>query len=134
MKKADMEKRILKAMKNPFMTMLGHPTGRLLLGRDGYDVDMKNIIEMAAKHHVILELNASPYRLDIDWRYMKMAKQQGVMIAINPDAHSTAGFSDLFYGIGTARKGWQEKGDILNTRTAKEVKKIFERMRDEKRG
>ncbi len=134
MKRADMEKRILKAMKNPFMTILGHPTGRLLLGRDGYDVDMKNIIEMAAGHHVLLELNASPYRLDIDWRYLKMAKQQGVMIAINPDAHSTAGLSDLFYGIGTARKGWQERGDILNTRTAKEVTKIFERMRNEKRG
>jgi len=133
MKRADMEKRILKAMKNPFMTMLGHPTGRLLLAREGYDVDMKNIIEMAAKHHVILELNASPFRLDIDWRYMKLAKQQGVMIAINPDAHSAAGLEDLFYGVGAARKGWQEKGDILNTRTAAEVKKIFERMRNEKR-
>src|SRR5271157_361886 len=133
MKRADMEKRILKAMKNPFMTMLGHPTGRLLLAREGYDVDMKNIIEMASKYQVILELNASPYRLDIDWRYMKMAKQQGVMVAINPDAHSTAGLEDLFYGIGAARKGWQEKGDILNTRTVKEVKKIFERLRNEKR-
>ena len=133
MKRADMEKRILKAMKTPYMTMLGHPTGRLLLAREGYDVDMKNIIEMAAEYHVILELNASPYRLDIDWRYMKMAKQQGVMIAINPDAHTTDGLEDLFYGIGTARKGWQEKGDILNTRTVKEVKKIFERLRNEKR-
>ncbi len=133
MRRSDMEKRILKAMENPYITMLGHPTGRLLLARDGYDVDMKSIIEMAAEHRVILELNASPYRLDIDWRYLKMAKQQGVMIAINPDAHSTTGFADLFYGIGTARKGWQEKGDILNTRAADEVKKIFERMRNEKR-
>jgi DNA polymerase (family X) len=133
MKRADIERRIMRAMENPFMTMLGHPTGRLLLARDGYDVDMKNIIEMAAKHHVILELNASPYRLDIDWRYMKLAKQRGVMVAINPDAHSTVGLSDLFYGIGTARKGWQEKSDVLNTRTADEVKNIFKRMRDEKR-
>jgi len=133
MTRADMETRILKAMKNPYLTMLGHPTGRLLLARDGYDVDMQNIVEMAAEHNVILELNASPYRLDIDWRYLKLAKQSGIMIAINPDAHSAAGLSDMFYGIGAARKGWQEKGDILNTRTAGEVKNIFGRMRDEKR-
>jgi DNA polymerase (family 10) len=133
MKKDAMEKRIVRAIKNPYTTMLGHPTGRLLLARDGYDVDMKIIVEMAAEHHVIIELNASPYRLDIDWRYLRMAKQHGVMIAINPDAHSTAGLADLFYGIGIARKGWQEKADILNTRTAREVKRVFERMRDEKR-
>jgi DNA polymerase (family X) len=133
MTRADMEMRILKAMKNPYLTMLGHPTGRLLLARDGYDVDMQNIVEMAVEHRVIVELNASPYRLDIDWRYLKLAKQSGVMIAINPDAHSAAGLSDMFYGISAARKGWQEKGDILNTRTAEEVKNIFRRIRDEKR-
>jgi DNA polymerase (family 10) len=133
MKKDAMEKRIVRAMKNPYTTMLGHPTGRLLLARDGYDVDMKNIVEMAALHHVIIELNAHPYRLDIDWRYLRMAKQHGITIAINPDAHSTTGLSDLFYGVGIARKGWQEKADILNTRTAREVRQVFERMRDEKR-
>ncbi len=133
MKKDAMEKRIMRAMENPFTTMLGHPTGRLLLARDGYDVDMKSIIEAAAAHHVIIELNASPYRLDIDWRYLRTAKQHGVMIAINPDAHTNTGLFDLFYGIGIARKGWQEKADILNTRTAREVKRVLDRVRNEKR-
>ena len=129
---ADMEKRIIRAMKHPCTTMLGHPTGRLLLARDGYRIDMRNIIEAAAAHHVILELNASPYRLDIDWRYLRMAKEHGVMIAINPDAHSASGLDDMYYGVNIARKGWQEKSDILNTRTAEEVKKIFGEMRHEK--
>lgn len=133
MKKDAMEKRIMRAMENPFTTMLGHPTGRLLLARDGYDVDMKSIIEAAAAHHVIIELNASPYRLDIDWRYLRTAKQHGVMIAINPDAHANTGLLDVFYGIGIARKGWQEKVDVLNTRTAQEVKRVLDRMRNEKR-
>lgn len=133
MRQADMEARVLKAMENPYTTMLGHPTGRLLLARDGYDIDMKRIVEAAAKQDVILELNASPYRLDIDWRYMRMAKEHGVLISINPDAHSIAGLHDVSYGVGIARKGWQEKGDVLNTRTAAEVRKLLEAMRNGKR-
>ncbi|MEI6153999.1 MAG: histidinol-phosphatase, partial [Deltaproteobacteria bacterium] len=124
-KKADQEKRILRALENPYTTMLGHPTGRLLLSRDGYDIDMRTIIDAAAEYNVIIELNASPYRFDIDWRYMKYAKENGVMISINPDAHSTGGLAEISYGIGIARKGWQEKKDILNTRTASEIKDIF---------
>jgi DNA polymerase (family X) len=131
---ADMEKRIIRAMENPCTTMLGHPTGRLLLAREGYRIDMRNIIEAAATHHVIIELNASPYRLDIDWRHLRIAKQRGVMIAVNPDAHSASGLDDMYYGLDMARKGWQEKRDILNTRTVEEVKKIFGEMRHEKRG
>ncbi|MCX5816298.1 MAG: DNA polymerase/3'-5' exonuclease PolX [Proteobacteria bacterium] len=125
LKRADQEKRILRALENPYTTMLGHPTGRLLLSRDGYDVDMRTIIDGAAEYNVIIELNASPYRFDIDWRYMKYTKEKGVMISINPDAHATGGLAEIFYGIGIARKGWQEKKDILNTRTASEIKDIF---------
>jgi DNA polymerase (family X) len=119
------EKRILRAMENPYTTMLGHPTGRLLLSRDGYAVDMRNIIDGAAKYNVIIELNASPYRLDIDWRYLKHAKEKGVMISINPDAHAISGLYEIVYGVGIARKGWQEKTDVLNTHTAAEIMNIF---------
>ena len=133
MKKDDMEKRILKAMENPFTTMLGHPTGRLLLSRDGYQVDMMNIIDGAAQNHVILELNASPYRLDIDWRYLKYAKEKGVMISINPDAHAIAGLGDVFYGVNIARKGWQENKDVLNTKDVNDIKDTFKKIRNAKR-
>jgi DNA polymerase (family 10) len=121
--------RVVRAMENPHMTMLGHPTGRLLLSREGYDIDMKTVIDEAAKRHVILELNASPYRFDIDWRHLPYAKMRGVMISINPDAHNSAGIAEVFYGVGIARKGWQEKKDILNTRTTDEVEQVFQRRR-----
>jgi len=133
MKKDDMEERILKAMKNPYTTILGHPTGRLLLPRDGYQVDMMRIIDCAAQNHVILELNASPYRLDIDWRYLKYAKDKGVMISINPDAHAVAGLEEVFFGVNIARKGWQESKDILNTRDVNDIKEIFTKIRNAKR-
>ena len=125
MKQDEMEKRILKAMENPNTIMLGHPTGRLLLSRDGYNVDMRNIIDAAALNHVILELNASRYRLDIDWRHLKYAKEKGVMVSINPDAHSLAGMADMRYGVGIARKGWLECKDILNTRGVNDIKDTF---------
>jgi len=129
LKRDDQMKRILKALENPYTTMLGHPTGRLLLSRDGYDIDMRTIIDAAVEYDVIVELNSSPYRLDIDWRYLRYAKEKGVMISINPDAHSAGGLAEVFYGIGIARKGWQEKKDILNTRTAAEIKDIFKNKR-----
>lgn len=123
------EKRIFRAMENPYTTMIGHPTGRLLLSRDGYAVDMRNVIDGAAKHNVIIELNASPYRLDIDWRHLRYAKEKGVMISINPDAHAAAGLYEIVYGVGIARKGWQENKDVLNTRTAAGIMDIFENKR-----
>jgi len=129
LKKDDQMKRILKAIENPYTNMLGHPTGRLLLSRDGYDVDMRTIIDAAAEYNVIIELNASPYRLDIDWRHLRYAKEKGVLISINPDAHSAGGLIEVLYGIGIARKGWQEKKDILNTRTILEIKDIFKNKR-----
>jgi DNA polymerase (family 10) len=129
LKKDEQEGRIIKAMNNTYMTILGHPTGRLLLSREGYDIDMRTIIDVAAQTGTIIELNASPYRLDIDWRYMKHAKEKGVMISINPDAHAATGLAEIFYGIGIARKGWQEKKDILNTRTTAEITEILRRRK-----
>jgi DNA polymerase (family 10) len=129
LKKDEQEARIVKAMESPYVTILGHPTGRLLLSREGYDIDMRTIIDTAARTNTIIELNASPYRLDIDWRYMKYAKEKGVMISINPDAHAAAGLAEIFYGIGIARKGWQEKKDILNTRTTAEISEILRRRK-----
>jgi DNA polymerase (family X) len=129
LKRDDQQARIIKAMQNPYMTILGHPTGRLLLSRDGYDIDMRTIIDAAAQTGTIIELNASPFRLDIDWRYMKYAKEKAVMISINPDAHTADGLAEMFYGIGIARKGWQEKEDILNTRTAAEIIELFKRRK-----
>ncbi len=133
MKQEDMEKRIIRAIENPYTTILGHPTGRLLLSRDGYPIDMKKIIDACSQHNVIIELNASPYRLDIDWRYLKYAKEKGVMISINPDAHSADGFSDILYGVGMARKGWQEKKDILNAKNLNDIKDTLLALKKQKR-
>jgi len=133
MSRADMEARIIRAMDNPYTTILGHPTGRLLLARDGYQVDMGRIIEAAAARRVMIELNASPYRLDIDWRHLSAAKAQGVMIAIDPDAHSTGGLGELFYGVGIARKGWLEASDVVNTRGLQEIRDLFLEVRHGKK-
>jgi DNA polymerase (family 10) len=90
---------------------------------------MRTIIDAAARTGTIIELNASPYRLDIDWRYMKYAKEKGVMISINPDAHVAAGLAEIFYGVGIARKGWQEKKDILNTQDVNGIKETFKKLK-----
>ncbi len=94
---------------------------------------MRTIIDAAAEHKVVIELNASPYRLDIDWRYMKQAKEKGVKIAINPDAHSAKGLAELVYGLGIARKGWLEPGDVLNSKNSVELREFFRRVKNEKR-
>jgi DNA polymerase (family 10) len=113
--------RILKAMENPYVTILGHPTGRLLLSREGYPVDMKKIIDQAAETGIAIELNANPHRLDIDWRLLPYTKEKGVKISINPDAHQTEGIDDIKFGIYIARKGWLEPSNILNCSTAEEL-------------
>jgi DNA polymerase (family 10) len=112
---AEMTARIIKAMENPYVTMLGHLTGRLLLSRDAYAVDHAAIIEAAARTGTIIELNANPRRLDMDWRWWPAAKARGVKCAINPDAHHTTHLQFLHFGIGTARKGWLTRGDVVNT-------------------
>jgi DNA polymerase (family 10) len=120
-------------MKNPYVTMLGHPTGRLLLSREGYPLRMHRVIEAAAEFGVVIELNAHPSRLDLDWRLGPYAKEKGVQISINPDAHSTEGIGDVVYGVGAARKGWFTKEEVLNTRSAAEVRKALGRRRAQDR-
>ena len=111
---AEMTKRIVHAMRNPHVTMLAHPTGRLLLRRDPYSVDIPAIIEAAAGTGTWLELNAAPKRLDLDWRWWPLAKEKGVKCAINPDAHGVERLQDLWFGVGAARKGWLTKQDVMN--------------------
>ncbi|MDD5643911.1 MAG: DNA polymerase/3'-5' exonuclease PolX [bacterium] len=129
MSKEDMTERIIKAVKNPYTTMIGHLTGRLLLTREGYEVDMERIIDACALEGKSIELNSHPQRLDIDWRFCGLAKERGVLISVNPDAHDVAGLDDIKYGVGVARKGWLEKKDVLNTRSAGEIKKFFDNIR-----
>jgi DNA polymerase (family 10) len=109
-----MTKRIIRAIENPHVTMLGHLTGRLLLQRPGYAVNVPAVIDAAAATGTIIEINASPWRLDMDWRWWKLAKEKGVKTSINPDAHSTRGLQDVFYGVRVARKGWLTKEDVVN--------------------
>jgi DNA polymerase (family 10) len=125
MTEAEMTKRIIKAIKNKYVTMLGHPTGRLLLEREGYPVNMIDVINAAADYGKVIEINAHPMRLDLDWRLCKYAKEKGVKISINPDAHNIDGLNDVFYGVGVARKGWLEKKDVVNAWGVKEVMKFL---------
>ena len=125
-------KRLEKVMNNPFTTILGHPTGRLLLAREGFPVNMQYIIDLAKKNGIVIEINANPHRFDLDWRHCKYAKEKGVMIAVNPDAHNIEGIKDVDYGIGIARKGWLEKQDILNTMGAAEIHLFFQSKRSSK--
>ncbi|MEY2540468.1 MAG: polymerase [Verrucomicrobiota bacterium] len=111
---ADMTRRIIRAMENPFITMLGHPTGRLLLKREPYHVDLAAIIDAAARTGTWIEINAAPKRLDLDWRWWPLAKQKGVKCVINPDAHRVERLQDLWFGVGVARKGWLTKDDVVN--------------------
>ncbi len=129
MNKNEMTARILKTMDSPFLTMLGHATGRILLERPGYEVDLDAIIEKAAKNGVILEFNANPYRLDLDWRWLKKAKERGVKIAINPDAHSTGELELVYSGLAVARKGWLESGDVFNCWETEQVIEYFQRRK-----
>jgi DNA polymerase (family X) len=97
--------RVLAAISNPYTTILGHPTGRLLLSRKGYPLDHKKVIDTCAEHNVVIEINAHPRRLDIDWRWIEYALEKGVLLSINPDAHSVDGFKDTYYGVMIAQKG-----------------------------
>jgi DNA polymerase (family 10) len=111
---AEMTERIIRAMSNPFVTMLAHPTGRLLLKREPYAVDIPAVIEAAAATGTWIEINAAPKRLDLDWRWWPRAKEKGVKCVINPDAHRTERLQELWFGIGVARKGWLTKADVMN--------------------
>ena len=117
-----MTRRIIRAMENEHVTMLGHLTGRLLLRREAYAVNHDKIIDCAARTNTIIELNCNPRRLDMDWRWWRKARDKGVLTSINPDAHRPEQFQFLKFGIGIARKGWLRKEDVLNTRSLDEVK------------
>jgi len=126
---AQMTQRIVNAVSNPFTTILGHPTGRLLLTRDGYPVNLVAVFEACAKHNVYIEINSWPNRLDLDWRHLRTAKDIGVKFVINPDAHHTSEIEFVRYGVGIARKGWLTKDDILNTQNAANVRKTLDARR-----
>jgi DNA polymerase (family X) len=118
---ATMTARICRAMENEHVTMLGHLTGRLLLKREGYPVDHARIIDCAAATRTVIELNCSPMRMDMDWRWWKRARDKGVLCSVNPDAHSRARLHHIRQGVAQARKGWLRREDVLNTRSVKEI-------------
>ncbi|GAA0879432.1 helix-hairpin-helix domain-containing protein [Algoriphagus jejuensis] len=117
--------RLLNAISNPYTTMLGHPTGRLLLRREGYPIDHKTIIDACALHNVVIEINANPWRLDLDWRWVRYAMDQGVKLSINPDAHEMDGYADMKYGVLVGRKGGLTKEMTLNALNGEEIGAYF---------
>lgn len=121
--------RLLKAIENPYTTILGHPTGRLLLSRPGYPIDHKKIIDACATNGVVIELNAHPYRLDIDWRWIQYCMERGVKISINPDAHEKSGYQDMYYGTCAARKGMLTKEMCFNTLSLSEIELYFSKRK-----
>jgi DNA polymerase (family 10) len=121
MDRAAMTARVLRALDDPHLTIIGHPTGRLLLERESYPIDLEAVLEKAGDVGAAVELNADPHRLDLDWRYIPQARAQGVPIEIGPDAHSPRGLDHMTTGVGIARKGGLAARDVLNTRSADDV-------------
>jgi DNA polymerase (family 10) len=115
MGEAEMTQRVVRALKNEYVSILAHPTGRLLLQREGFRMRLEEVYRAASEEGVVIEVNANPHRLDLDWRELRAAKEQKLRFAVNPDAHSASGYDDLRYGIGAARKGWLTKKDVINT-------------------
>ena len=125
MPREKMMERFRNAIRNPYTRIVGHPTGRLILKRSGSDIDLNELIELAAEHNTAIEINASPYRLDLDWRFGNKAKSVGLMTSINPDAHNIDGIDDIRYGVRIARKGKFSKDRVLNTMSRDEVMDFF---------
>lgn len=121
--------RMLHAIANPYVSIIGHPTGRILLERAGYELDVEAIIDAAAANGVCIEINAHPSRLDLDWRFVRRARDKGIKIPIDPDAHSLAGLDVMRYGIGIARKGWLRPSDVLNTLDVTTLQTFFQMQR-----
>jgi DNA polymerase (family 10) len=129
---AEMTKRIIRAMENSFITILAHPTGRLLLKRDPYRVNVPAVLDAAAATGTWIELNAAPKRLDLDWRWWPLAKEKGVKCVINPDAHRTERLEDLWFGVGIARKGWLTKADVMNCLSLGKIESALQAKRNKK--
>lgn len=129
MPEEQMTARVCKALSHPAVTMLGHSTGRLLLRRDGYKINLGEVLRCAAKHGKMIEINAQPSRLDLDWIHVKQAKEMGILIVINPDAHSTGELSLYRFGVDVARRGWLTKDDLFNTRSLAAVMKDLKRRK-----
>lgn len=117
--------RLIKAIENPYTTILGHPTGRLLLSREGYPIDHKAVIDACAANQVVMEINASPWRLDLDWRWIDYCLEKGVMLSINPDAHAREGYLDMHYGVAVARKGGLTSDMTFNALSLKEIEEYL---------
>ena len=133
--KMDEEKatsRLIKAVENPYTTILGHPTGRLLLSRSGYPINYKKVIDACAANKVVIEINANPLRLDLDWRWHQYALDKGVWLSINPDAHRKEGFLDMYYGVLAARKGGLYKERCLNALSLQEIGSFFKEVKGER--
>jgi len=126
----EMTDRVCRALDDPHLTILGHPTGRLLLSRASYAIDMDAVLEKAAAVGAAVELNADPHRLDLDWRLCRRARELGIPIEIGPDAHSTRGLDNVEIGVGIARKGWLGASDVLNARSADDVLAFARRRRE----
>jgi DNA polymerase (family 10) len=129
---AEMTKRVIQAMENPFVTILAHPTGRLLLKREPYSIDIPAVLAAAASTGTWVELNAAPKRLDLDWRWWPLAKEKGVKCVIDPDAHRTERVQDLWFGVGIARKGWLTKADVMNCLPVDKIAIALEAKRNRK--
>lgn len=127
LERAAMTRRIITAMEDPHLSIVGHLTGRLLLAREPYEVDQEAVIRAAARLGVVMELNANALRLDLDWTVLREAKRQKVLVSIDPDAHEAGGMADVYVGVGIARKGWLEAKDVLNTRGPDEALAILKR-------
>lgn len=121
--------RLIKAIENPYTTILGHPTGRLLLSRKGYEIDYQKVIDACAANQVVIEINANPLRLDLDWRWHRYALEKGVLLSINPDAHRREGFHDMKYGVMVGRKGGLTANNCLNAFSLEEITLYFEQNR-----
>lgn len=129
MSEADMTARVIKAIENPFVDIIGHPTGRLLLGREGYAIDIPKVLRAARENGKVIELNANPHRLDLDWTWLRKAAEMGVMVSIGPDAHNRNALADVRYGVLAARRGGLVREHVLNARPPAEVIAFFKRRR-----
>lgn len=129
LEKSKMTDRLKRALQNKYTTMLGHLTGRILLAREEYELDIHEVIDAAAACGKIIEINSDPHRMDLDWRFMRYAKEKGVLMSVNPDAHNRHGLHNIRFGVGLARKGWLEKHNVVNTMDLEQITAFLGKMK-----